>query len=121
MLRLAPDTSSMEASITLPTGRILRHVQSAELNASEFPNATSVTFIPKKDESNCERPRVLNACGVIVPEQIVKKHKAWVRQKSIFGLVCKAFTIAGNIIVQGNLLSFKGAKCRQTLSALFET
>jgi hypothetical protein len=62
-----------------------------------------------RDESNHSPIRVQNACGLLVVEPQVHSHKAWRRSRSIFGVVHKAFTLAGNFVLQHGRISFKGA------------
>lgn len=52
---------------------------------------------------------IQNVCGVIVVDSQDHMHPAWRTSKGIFGTVKRAFTLAGNFVLQGNQLFFKGA------------
>ena len=69
-----------------------------------------------QDQSSHSPIKVQNACGLVLVEPQSKVHVAWKRSKSIFGVVYKAFTLAGNFVMQHGRISFKGATCSRTLS-----
>lgn len=60
------------------------------------------------DESNKSDVRVQNACGVVLIESQVHSHRAWRKCRSIFGTVYKAYTLAGNLVLQRGRINFKG-------------
>jgi len=90
-----------------PDGILMRH---CEGEFEYIQDATVKHFTVGRDESNHMGVRVQNACGVALLETSRQTHCAWRRSYSIFGVVKKAFTVAGNIVLQGYKASFKGAQ-----------
>lgn len=89
---------------------LYRHFEDTSTSILDlFPQATHITASPGQDESNRRPLRVQNACGVVRADIVQPLHCAWRRGKSIFGVVWKAFTLAGNFVLQGRKISFKGA------------
>ena len=62
-----------------------------------------------ENECNSSKFHIQNACGIIFVCNKSASHISWKRTKSIFGYVHKAFTTAGNFILQDNKISFKGS------------
>ena len=67
------------------------------------------------DQSNHSAVKVQNACGVLITENQQHDHCAWKRCKSIFGTVRKAYTLAGNFVLQSGKVHFKGSLDHGTL------
>lgn len=65
--------------------------------------------------SNTSPPRMQNACGTVIVEDRYPTHCAWMKDTSIFGVVRKAYTAAGNLVLQQNKASFKGAVSSEEL------
>lgn len=64
----------------------------------------------KSADCNRSPTKVLNVCGVVVAENISSAHCSWRKTKSVFGMVHKSFTTAGNLVLQHRRITFKGAK-----------
>ena len=70
------------------------------------------------DQSSHSPVRVQNACGLVVVEPQSHHHVAWRRSRSIFGVVHKAFTLSGNLVMQHGRINFKGAVCSSMLNRI---
>lgn len=81
-------------------------------------------LLRSEDESRCESNkspvRMQNACGTVYIEDRRPIHCAWRRSTSIFGIVLKAYTTAGNMVLQRQKISFKGALQAKSLSAVIK-
>lgn len=103
----------MNAIVSLHDYCILRHYNGTQdieqAILEEFPMASEWSLSPGKDESNKSKARMQNACGSIVAEDTMPIHRAWKKGPSIFGAVWKAYTLAGNLVLQRKKMSFKGA------------
>lgn len=99
----------MNAMIYTDDGIVWRHVQSVAQLLRECPWAQRYVLQEGSDPSNKSPVRIQNACGTIYVEDRYPTHCAWRRGGSIFGMVRKAYTMAGNFILQGEKLTFKGA------------
>jgi len=66
-------------------------------------------LLRNSEESNHSPVRVQNACGTVYVDYSTPSHRAWKRSASIFGIVWKAYTLAGNFIMQRDKINFKGA------------
>lgn len=97
-------SSIMNVFIETNLGVMIRHYETGW-------NGACISFEIGEDESNRNCFRVQNACGVVLVSSmfIHKEHPAWRTTPSIFGIVRKAFSVAGNFIMQKNKISFKGA------------
>jgi hypothetical protein len=84
----------------------------------EFPGITRYSVVPGPDESNKSPVRLQNACGTIFLENGSPTHRAWKCSPSIFGMVRKAYTAAGNFVLQGKRVSFKGAQNIEALNSI---
>lgn len=106
----------MNVLLNTPLGIVIRHYEPGWVG-----ECVSVEL--GEDESNKSGFRVQNACGVVyVPSlHIHKNHPGWRIAPSIFGIVRKAFTVAGNFILQKNKISFKGASDPQILNERLKT
>jgi hypothetical protein len=105
----------MNATIVFPWGNFHRHFpqevsqSQAQLELDRcFSNYQCIKFKNGKDERNFSKIKLQNACGFIHYEEVNKNHCAWIKTKSIFGTILKAYTIAGNLVYQLRRLSFKG-------------
>lgn len=110
--------ANMNVTLQTPFGIMLRYYE-------KDWTGECLSFEIGMDESNKSCFRVQNACGVIYVESsnhIILEHSAWKKCPSIFGMVYKAFSIAGNFIVQKKRISFKGvadpAILKETLTKL---
>ena len=70
------------------------------------------------DQSSHSPVKVQNACGIVLVEPQAHHHVAWKRSRSIFGVVHKAFTLAGNFVLQHGRINFKGAVCSRVLRSV---
>jgi hypothetical protein len=55
--------------------------------------------------------RLLNACGELMGPLVSRRptHRAWIRQRTLFGCEWHAYTAAGNVALQFQRVTFKGA------------
>jgi hypothetical protein len=74
----------------------------------------------KSTDCNHSPTTVLNACGVVAADSMWSTHCSWRRTKSVFGMVHKSFTSAGNLILQHRRITFKGAKSCAKLHSVLE-
>jgi hypothetical protein len=105
----------MNVWVVTEYGRAWRFVRNKKEIFDEFPNAKEFFIEDGPDDSNKSTVRVQNACGIIYVEDRVPTHQGWKRGVSIFGMVKKAYTMAGNFVHQGDKISFKGAVHPQSL------
>jgi len=104
----------MNVCYSLPDGVVFRHYAEGE-NREEFEGVACLSENPGPDESNHSAAKVQNACGIVILEDSRPTHCAWHRTFSIFGVVRKAYTLAGNLILQRDRISFKGATTKSGL------
>jgi len=110
----------MNVCIRTEAGVLWRHCKCERDILAEFPPSTPYFATPGADESNKSPVRLQNACGTIFLESGSPTHCAWQRSASIFGMVRKAYTVAGNFVLQGRRISFKGAQDAKLLRHIVE-
>lgn len=105
----------MNVTYSHPDGTLLRHCKETP---DQIEDAVMSSAWAGRDESNRMEVRVQNACGVVLLDTSHQTHCAWLRSYSIFGAVRKAYTVAGNLVLQGNKVSFKGAQRQDKLCSV---
>jgi hypothetical protein len=119
----------MNAIIVFPWGNFHRHFPK-DISAAEakifidrcFSNYKHISLKEGRDERNFAGIKLQNACGFVHYESVNTSHFAWIKTKSIFGTILKAYTTAGNLVYQLRRLLFKGTndliRLQQILSQL---
>jgi hypothetical protein len=111
----------MNAMIYVEKGVLWRHVQSEAQLLQDNPWIEDYVIQDGPDQSNRSPVQILNACGTIYVEDYSPTHCAWRRAASIFGVVKKAYTVAGNFILQNSKVTFKGANDPQCVERVIGT
>jgi hypothetical protein len=106
----------MNVTICFPWGTYFRHfsmnLTHQEIQTqiqSHFHNFTNLIITKGKKDSNGKGLILQNVCGFVIYEHVNTSHCAWKKTKSIFGIVRKAYTMAGNISYQSQKVTFKGS------------
>ena len=110
----------MNICIRTSRGILWRHCNDENDIYKEFPIGSRYFVVPGPDESNRSPVRLQNACGTIFIENGSPTHPAWHCSPSIFGMVRKAYTTAGNFVLQGKRISFKGAQSVEALDMIMQ-
>jgi hypothetical protein len=119
----------MNVTICFPWGAYFRHFLSNYTHEEvlsqiqdQFHNFTNLIISKGKKESNGKDLILQNVCGFVLYEDVNIRHCAWKQTRSIFGVVRKAYTMAGNISYQSHKVTFKGSNnidmLKQILSQL---